>query len=333
MNSAFVRSRTARRRVAGVLAALVLTVTGCAQADDARQLIVDAVPGNGGQDQDGGSKDRPNPTVTAEPELTKIDVSALADANQPGHYSFMTDNKRTCLFNDEEISCTGKAPADAPKISALVRPNAVKLTEDGNQYVMFEGMALDPGDVHAGEYFEHGGLRCTHVDAETFSCSMGDSGFTLSGPDGDMTFEGTFLDPSGNGSSFGSDDSESSGSSDSSGSSNSSGYVTSVSTGSGTVRASSPACDSRGILILESVVVQSGVDTEGAIADALATYPGSEFTTPGACPSLRAQLNGADIYAVYVDYGSDTSGLCSAAASTGGNARILSNRNEYVSPC
>ena len=91
-----------------------------------------------------------------------------------------------------------------------------------------------------------------------------------------------------------------------------------MSTGSGTWGVVA-VCDSRGILILESVVVQSGVDTEGAIADALATYPGSEFTTPGACPPPRAQLNGADIYAVYVDYGSDTSGLCSAAA-TGGNA-------------
>lgn len=150
-------------------------VTRCRRAD-ARRLIVDAVPGDGGAEGAvGGAPDRPNPTVTAEAELTKIDVSVL-----------------------------------------------------------------DRGDVHAGEYFEHGGLRCRHDDAETFSCSMGDSGFTLSGPDGDMTFEGTFLDPSGNGSSSGSDDSDASGSSDSPGSSNSSGYVTSVSTGSGTVRASSP---------------------------------------------------------------------------------------------
>ena len=79
--------------------------------------------------------------------------------------------------------------------------------------------------------------------------------------------------------------------------------------------------------------MQPGVDTGEAIATSLAKHPGSEFTIPGACPSLRAQLNGADIYAVYFDYGKDFDRLCSAAANAGGNARVLSNRHEYVSPC
>ncbi len=117
------------------------------------------------------------------------------------------------------------------------------------------------------------------------------------------------------------------------GSDNPMGFATSVPTSSGTVRASSPSCDSRGILILESVLVHPGDDARSAIGAALDRNPGSEFTVPGACPSLRSRVDGADVYAVYVDYGNDTGALCSAAARTGGNARVLSDRAEYVSPC
>lgn len=98
-------------------------------------------------------------------------------------------------------------------------------------------------------------------------------------------------------------------------------------------RASSPACDSRGILIVESVIVHAGDDGRRTIGAALDRNPGAEFTTPGACPSLRARVDGGDVYAVYVDYGRDTGSLCSAASNTGNNARVLSDRNEYLSPC
>ncbi|HHU44316.1 MAG TPA: hypothetical protein GXZ46_01525 [Actinomycetales bacterium] len=109
--------------------------------------------------------------------------------------------------------------------------------------------------------------------------------------------------------------------------------MTEVDSGGRTVTASAPSCDGRGILILESVVEEPGVDTADAIAAALERYPGSAFTTPGHCPSLRASLDGADVYPVYVDHGGDTSALCADKAARGGNARVLSDRNEYVDPC
>lgn len=317
--------------VVGVLAAATLVLVGCGQAEDARRLIVDGMSGDEGATTVLNEADRPNPTLAETATLKKVDASTLADANQPGYFTFMTDNGRTCIFDEDEVMCTGTAPADAPAIPPFDEPNAAAVYPEGAKYAIFEGLSIDPGELRAGEYVEHGRVRCSHDDADTVSCSVGDSGFTLTGPDGDITLEGAIIDDSGGNSGSGSRGS----SDDTRGSSGSgsSGYITGVSTGSGTVRASSPSCDSRGILIVESVVVQSGVSTEKAIANALAKYPGSEFTTPGACPSLRAQLDGADIYAVYVDYGNDTSGLCSAAASTSGNARVLSNRNEYVSPC
>ena len=58
-----------------------------------------------------------------------------------------------------------------------------------------------------------------------------------------------------------------------------------------------------------------------------------QYTFPGQCPSLRAQVNGNDIYPVYLDFGHDTEALCRARANYGGDARVLSNRAELTSPC
>ena len=58
-----------------------------------------------------------------------------------------------------------------------------------------------------------------------------------------------------------------------------------------------------------------------------------EYTYPGQCPSLRKQVDGNDIYPIYVDFGQDTEALCRAKAQFGGNARVLSQREEYLDPC
>lgn len=346
MNSARTRPRRSRGVAIGVAAAATLALTGCGQLPDVGQPIDAGASGGEGTATSADEGGRPNPTLSETAELKKIDASTFLDANQPGVHSFRTDNGRTCMFTENEATCTGTVPADAPADASSDATNAAKVSPKGSQYAIFEGNNLNPGTLYAGEYVEHGRVTCSHVDADTVSCSVGDDGFTLTGPDGEIALEGTVIsDSDGNSGSGSSDSSADSGADSGSGSSDSSddsagssdsgssGYITSVSTSSGVVRASTPACDSRGILILESVVVQPGVDTGETIAKALAKYPGSEFTIPGACPSLRAQLNGADIYAVYFDYGKDFDRLCSAAANAGGNARVLSNRHEYVSPC
>lgn len=324
MSSARPRPRRSRGVAIGVAAAVTVVLTGCGQLSDVGQPIDTGASGGEGTATSADEGGRPSPTLSDTAELKKIDASTFLDANQPGVHSFRTDNGRTCKFTATEATCTGTVPADAPADASSDATNAAKVSPKGSQYAIFEGKNLNPGTLHAGEYVEHGRVTCSHVDADTVSCSVGDDGFTLTGPDGEIALEGTVISDSDGNSGSGSSDSSDSGSS---------GYITSVSTDSGVVRASTPACDSRGILILESVVVQPGVDAEGAIATSLAKHPGSEFTIPGACPSLRAQLKGADIYAVYFDYGKDLGRLCSAATNTGGNARVLSNRHEYVSPC
>lgn len=99
---------------------------------------------------------------------------------------------------------------------------------------------------------------------------------------------------------------------------------------------SAPSCDGRGILILDSVIDEGDVgQTHSQIAFGVA-YLGdgnAEFTYPGQCASLRKQVDGKNIYPIYMDFGHDTDALCAAKANYGGNARLLNNSGEYVDPC
>ena len=94
------------------------------------------------------------------------------------------------------------------------------------------------------------------------------------------------------------------------------------------MQASTPACNGEVVLIIESVL-----DDPARLRDVLAANPGSTFYLPGACPSLRARIDGQDIYPVVREYGHDIAGVCAAAASGGGNARILNQDTSFPSPC
>ncbi|MDN6438495.1 MAG: hypothetical protein L0K27_03400 [Corynebacterium nuruki] len=97
-------------------------------------------------------------------------------------------------------------------------------------------------------------------------------------------------------------------------------------------RSAGTTCDGRGVLIVNSVMSNSP-SFQQEIDTALAEHPGSKALGPGTCPSLRAHADGADVYAVVVDYADDLPGLCAAAAAGGGNARLLNDDTSYSSPC
>lgn len=102
--------------------------------------------------------------------------------------------------------------------------------------------------------------------------------------------------------------------------------------------AAEPACDGRGILIVDSVIDYGDrADTFHRLAvEVLTADPtgkSRQYTFPGQCASLRKQVDGNDIYPVYLDFGSDTQALCRAKSDFGGNARVLSNSEEYLDPC
>lgn len=107
-------------------------------------------------------------------------------------------------------------------------------------------------------------------------------------------------------------------------------YITEVKNGFATT----PYCDGHYILIHASVVERPGVSTATAIENALrAAPPGSTFTYPGACSSLRAQKNGANIYPIYTDYGWEKKAMCEAHEVLGGTPRTLNDDSDFSNPC
>lgn len=109
--------------------------------------------------------------------------------------------------------------------------------------------------------------------------------------------------------------------------------ITSVPLAGSVQDVSSLPCDGRYVLITASIL-DNTPDPAEQIASALAMAPGdSMFLMPGACPSLRGFYQGGNVYPVLIDYGFDAAAVCEAAQRGGGNARILSDRFEYLSPC
>jgi len=91
-------------------------------------------------------------------------------------------------------------------------------------------------------------------------------------------------------------------------------------------------CDGRGVLIIHSIV-DTGQDIGVEARSVLTANPGAQLLQPGACSSLRASLDGNDVYGIVIDYGFDTDRLCRAAASIGGNPRTMNNSGDFTSPC
>ena len=91
-------------------------------------------------------------------------------------------------------------------------------------------------------------------------------------------------------------------------------------------------CDGRGVLIIHSIV-DTGQDIAAEARNVLTANPGAQLLQPGACSSLRASVDGNDVYGIVIDYGFDTDRLCRAAASIGGNPRTMNNSGDFTSPC
>lgn len=103
-------------------------------------------------------------------------------------------------------------------------------------------------------------------------------------------------------------------------------YIREVGLGEAVQEASFPECDGRYVLIVDSVIADGNKQsTRNKIAHAVmfADPEGKEFTVPGQCASIRKQVNGNDIYPIYLDFGSDKDAACRAKSTHGGNVRPL----------
>ncbi|GAB3086255.1 hypothetical protein [Corynebacterium aquatimens] len=107
------------------------------------------------------------------------------------------------------------------------------------------------------------------------------------------------------------------------------GYYNVAGLGEAMVEASYPPCDGRYILIVNSIQDDGSPNVQEKLGQALLVGEpsGKEFTVPGRCASLRKQINGRDIYPVYVDFGHDVDAACRAKAQYSGNVRPLKNGN------
>ncbi|MCF4007216.1 hypothetical protein L1O03_08520 [Corynebacterium uropygiale] len=95
---------------------------------------------------------------------------------------------------------------------------------------------------------------------------------------------------------------------------------------------STPPCDGRYILIHQSVLGDAD-QVNDELATAIMGHPDREYTYPGQCSSLRAQVDGVDVYPVYTDYGTNLQAMCAAKQREGGNGRTLNNNGDFTDPC
>lgn len=342
--------RGARTGAAGIpaLIAAVLLLAGCApeQATD---------PGHqeSGPTAEPTTNGSPGTTTVTAPassatgtDLTVVDSAAFALSRNPGVYAWNYSTGGTgtglCVSDGDGVTCTGRPGPTVPDLTEHFpgRPGAVELGPAGLRYTFVEGVPPVSARLETGQVVEIAQLRCVMPDAATLECSYGPNSFTVSGPGRAITTSGTVLaerDYSNHpGSRSGDASSPTSAPVRSTdqprGYMGATGLVSGVRTSSGRlVTASSPPCDGRGILILDSFVETP--QPQQGIAALLDRHPGAEFATPGQCPSLRGELNGARVYPIYIDHGNDTAALCRDKASRGGNARILTTSADYTDPC
>ncbi|MGP5183016.1 hypothetical protein ACTXKY_04705 [Corynebacterium variabile] len=135
-------------------------------------------------------------TETAAPDVTDVDPASF---EMDGRYVFTVsrddDTATLCVMGDGSITCSGKAPEDAPDVTITPfptqPPGAIVLDEDGLTWYMLEGVPPAPGKLEPSQRISDGGITC-ETDAEgSLDCTRGDNGFTIDHEDGAISLRGT----------------------------------------------------------------------------------------------------------------------------------------------
>lgn len=92
-------------------------------------------------------------------------------------------------------------------------------------------------------------------------------------------------------------------------------------------------CDGSYILIVDSVLVPYGELRTPYVDQALAQHPGAKSMPGLACNSLRSEVDGKEVFAIYYDAGHSVDEVCKLKARYGGNARSLNNDADFSDPC
>lgn len=92
-------------------------------------------------------------------------------------------------------------------------------------------------------------------------------------------------------------------------------------------------CDGSYILIVDSVLVPYVELRTPYVDQALAQHPGAKSMPGLACNSLRSEVDGKEVFAIYYDAGHSVDEVCKLKARYGGNARSLNNDADFSDPC
>lgn len=92
-------------------------------------------------------------------------------------------------------------------------------------------------------------------------------------------------------------------------------------------------CDGSYILIVDSVLVPHDELITPYVDQALAQHPGAKSMPGLACNSLRSEVDGKEVFAIYYDAGHSVDKVCELKAKYGGNARSLNNDADFSDPC
>lgn len=135
-------------------------------------------------------------TETVAPDVTDVDPMSF---EMDGHYVFNVsrdDGTATlCVMGDGSITCSGKAPEDAPDVTITPfptqPPGAIILDKDGLTWYMLEGVPPAPGSLEPSQRISDGGITCETDEHGSLDCALGDNGFTIDHEDGAISLRGT----------------------------------------------------------------------------------------------------------------------------------------------
>ncbi|CAM5274197.1 Secreted protein OS=Corynebacterium variabile OX=1727 GN=CVA01_15940 PE=4 SV=1 [Corynebacterium variabile] len=159
-------------------------------------LLVLSACSSDSDDGDAVSSETVSTAGTTAPAVTDVNPASF---EMDGRYVFdvpMGDGTTSlCVMADSSITCSGKAPEDAPDITVepfpTQPPGAITLDEDGLTWYMLEGVPPAPGKLEHSQRITHGGITC-ETDAEgTLDCALGDNGFTINHEDAAISLRGT----------------------------------------------------------------------------------------------------------------------------------------------
>lgn len=135
-------------------------------------------------------------TETAAPDVTDVDP---AHFEMDGRYIFNVsrddDTATLCVMGDGSITCSGKAPEDAPDVTITPfptqPPGAIILDEDGLTWSILEGVPPAPGSLGPSQRISDGGITCVTDAESSLDCARGDNGFTIDHKEGAVSLRGT----------------------------------------------------------------------------------------------------------------------------------------------